>query len=83
MADVVVMAMATVFKETPGIAILLNLNFGEGFHLCLSTGLGKDRCPHTSVYVTACYHNLKKALALDVEVTSALAVFGCLDTLSL
>ena len=83
MADVEVVAVATIFEETPGIAVLLNLNFGEGFHLFQSTGLGKDRCLHTSVYVVACYHNLMMALVLDGEVTSVSAISDCLDTLSL
>ena len=74
------MAVATVFMETPGIAVLLNLNFGEGFRLFQSTGLGKDRCLHTSVYVVACYHNLMMAIVLDEEVTSVSAASDCLDT---
>ena len=77
------MAVATVFMETPGIAVLLNLNFGEGFHLFRSTGLGNDRCPHTSFYVVACYHNLMMALVHDEEVTFVSAASDCLDILSL
>ena len=82
------MAVAVVFEVMPGTAVQLNLNFGVGFHLYQKpSSLGKDLCLHTSVYVVAYYHNLVKALVLDValvldeEVTSVAVISRCLDTL--